>query len=146
MTLGWPEIFNKMTEMAKKGLCYQRYSKHLLFLQKLIWSSTRTPAFQTAQVSLKQIEKFLHFSFKKVRNFSNSKPRPPPRGKESWAKTRPPGQWKRTNPRGSPRGGGGGGERWSGLELTDTLKGQTENIKTKWWHRHNHFKVLLSRY
>ena len=46
--------------------------------------------FKLPQVSLKQIEKFLHFSFKTVKNFSNSKPRPP--RKESWAKTRNPEQ------------------------------------------------------
>ena len=42
---------------------YETAQEHLLF--KLL------------PVSLKQIEKLLHFSFKTVRNFSNSKPRPP---------------------------------------------------------------------
>ena len=56
------------------------------------------------------------FCFQNRQNFSNSKLRSP--GKESWAKTRPPGQWERTNPRESPRG------EWSGLKLTDTLKGK----------------------
>ena len=40
-------------------------------------------------VSLKQVEKFLYFSFKTVENFSNSKSLPP--RKDSWAKTRPLG-------------------------------------------------------
>ena len=69
--------------------------------------------FKLPPVSLKQIEKLLHFSFRIIENFSNSKPRTP--GWESWAKIRPPPQqWERANPRGSPEGG------WSGLELTDT--------------------------
>ena len=48
MTLGWPENFIKMIEMAENGQCYQRYGRHLLVLQKLTWNSTRTPAFQAA--------------------------------------------------------------------------------------------------
>ena len=63
-------------------------------------------------LSLKQIEKSLHFSFKTVENFSNSKRRPP--GKERWAKTQPSGSENVEIP--GVRLGG-----WSGLELTDTL-------------------------
>ena len=67
---------------------------------------------------LKEIEKFLHFSFKTVGNFSDSKlPTPPPTpGKDSWTKPRLLGhleQCSKLNP----------GTRlpwgWSGLELTD---------------------------
>ena len=49
--------------MAKSGLCYYRYSRHLLFLQTLVSSSTRKHAFQAPQVSLNQIEKFLEADF-----------------------------------------------------------------------------------
>ena len=38
--------------------------------------------FKLPPISLKQVERFLQFSFKNVENFSNSKLRPP--GKESW--------------------------------------------------------------
>ena len=47
-------------------------------------------------VSLTQIEKFLHFSFKTVENFSNAKPQHP-------------GQRERAESPGVARGGGGGG-------------------------------------
>ena len=56
-------------------------------------------------VSSKQVDKFLHFSFKTVEKFSNTKP--DTLGKESWAETRPTGQWERANPPGSLGGGGG---------------------------------------
>ena len=48
------------------GFCknwYETAQEHLLFKPPL--------------VSFKQIEKFLHFSFKTVENLSNSKPQPP---------------------------------------------------------------------
>ena len=60
-------------------------------------------------VSLKQIEKFLHFF--SVESFSD--PKPHPLGKDSWAKTRPPGSTNVRIPGGRP------GVGWSGLELTD---------------------------
>ena len=55
-------------------------------------------------VSLKQIEKFMHLSFRTLENFSNLKPRPQVSG----------------NVRISGDHWGGGGGEWSGLELTNT--------------------------
>ena len=69
--------------------------------------------FKLPPVSLKQIEKFLHFSFKTVEHFSNSKPRPPGQRKLG---ENPALRAVRTCE--SPRVAPGG---WSGLELTDTL-------------------------
>ena len=77
--------------------------------------------FRLPMVSLKQIETFLHFSFKTGRKFFNSKPRTP--GKESYAKPRAKKVMRNPEPPGSEnvrisgvtRGGG-----CSGLELTDT--------------------------
>ena len=77
--------------------CYETAKEYLLF--------------KLPPVSLKQIERFLHFSFKTAENFTDSNPHPS--GKESWAKTRPPGSENLRIPRG--RQGG-----WSGLKLTDT--------------------------
>ena len=68
--------------------------------------------FKLPPVSLKQIEK-LHFSFKTVEHFSNSKPRPPGQRKLG---ENPALRAVRTCE--SPRVAPGG---WSGLELTDTL-------------------------
>ena len=72
---------------------------------------TRTPAFQAASGFFETIEKFLHFPFITVENFSNSEPRPP--GQRKFGENPTPRQWERANPRGLPGG-------WSGLELTDT--------------------------
>ena len=65
--------------------------------------------FKLPPVSLKQIEKFLHFSFKTVENLSDSLPRPS--GKESWAKTPPPTPGS-GNAR-IPWGRQGDGEAWN---------------------------------
>ena len=64
-------------------------------------------------VSLKQIIKFLYFSFKTVEKFSNSKSRSP--GKGSCAKTRLPGIENVRIPGGlgRRRGGGGDGQAWN---------------------------------
>ena len=61
--------------------------------------------FKLPPVSLKQIEKFLHFSIKTVGNFSNSKPRPP--GQRNLGENRTPGAVRTC--------------RSQGVELTDTL-------------------------
>ena len=66
--------------MAKYGPCYSIYSRHLLFFTKIDMNQLTAQEhllFKLSSVSLKQIEKFLHFSFKSVENFSNSKSRPP---------------------------------------------------------------------
>ena len=82
--------------------CHETAQEHLLF--------------KMPPVSLTQIEKFLHFSFKTVENFSNSKPRPP--GQRKLGET-PPGSGNVGIPGGRPGDG-----QASRLELTDTLPKQ----------------------
>ena len=82
------------------------------------------PVFKLPPISLNQIEKFLHFSFKTVWNFSNSNPDPP--GQRKLGENPTPGQWERVNPRGSP---GGDGQAWNWL-IHITLGDITNAI----WH------------
>ena len=85
--------------------------------------------FKLPPISLKQIEKFLHFSFRTMENFSNSKSRP-----SRLAKTRPSEQWERANPRGRPRGDG---QDWNWLiHNRNSLKLLTKrnNSPFRWVH------------
>ena len=79
--------------------CYETAQEHLLL--------------KLPPVSLKQIEKFLHFSFKTVEIFSYSKPRAP--GQRKLGESPTPGAVRTCESPGGRRRG------WSGLELTDTL-------------------------
>ena len=111
MTLGWPESF---IEMTVNGLCYQRYSRHLLLLQKLTWNSTRTPAFQAASGFFETNREVPTFFFQNCRKFLQLKT-PTLRAKKVGRKPDPRVAGTCKSP-GVAREGG-----WSGLELTDTL-------------------------
>ena len=83
---------------------------HLLFLQNCHETVQEHLLFQLPPVFLKQIEKFMHFSFETVENFSNSKPPFP--GQRKLGKNPNPQAVRTCESEGG--GGGGGGE--SGLE------------------------------
>ena len=75
-----------------------------------------TSTFQAASSFFETNRKIPAFFFQNCRKFLKFKtPTPPPPGKESWAKTRPPGSENVRILGGCP------GVGWSGLELTDTL-------------------------
>ena len=86
-----------------------------LFLQKLVWNSTRTFAFQAASGFFETNREVPAFFFQNCRKLLQFKTLTPEQRKLSEDPT--PGQWERANLWG--RKGGGGG--LSGLELTDTL-------------------------
>ena len=95
MTLRWPE--NVIEKFQKWSMLLKIQYKSTVFAKidikqhqnscfsscpQLLWNKSRS-------------------SFQTVENVSHSKPPPP--GKESWAKTQPPRQWECANPRGSSR-------------------------------------------
>ena len=89
-------------------------------------------------VSLKQIEKLLHFSFKAVEHFSDSKPQP--LDKESWAKTR--------EKVGIPRScwGRGDGQAWNWLIHKESFVSQVFNMSLKsiFVSAEGHILIILS--
>ena len=73
MTLAGPDNFIKMTELV---YVIKDTVGSTVFAKIDMKQHKNTCLFKLPPVSLKQIEKFLHFSFKYVGNFSNSKHRP----------------------------------------------------------------------
>ena len=111
MTLGRPENFIKMTKI---GLHYEdMYGRQTVFA-KINKKQHKHTCFSCS------LEKFLHFSYKTVENFSSSKPRPPEQRNLG----------ENPTPLGSEnvRVAWGG---WSGLELTDTLRRDRERLVIK---------------
>ena len=100
-----------MTEMAEKMVYVIKDTVDIYcFCKNWYETAQEHLPFKLPPVSLKQIEKFLHFSFKTVGNFSNSKPRYP-REKNVGRKPDPWGSGKVRIPRGRP--GRGDGQAWN---------------------------------
>ena len=89
MTLGWPENFIKMTEMAEMVYVIKDTIDIYCFCKSWHETAQEDLLFKLLPVFLKEIEKFLHLSLKTVENFADSK-------------SRLPRQWERANPQGSP--------------------------------------------